>query len=181
MLTMISILEMLSTQWRTSLTPEVMRWKRWWKPSRSKWETWMTRLSLLKNKWRKASRPQLNAWEEYQTWRVMGGGRIYGGKDFMMCQKVKRKTCMWRWLKYVKKYSHVKERRILMPLMSLIGWGNTDTAIRGLLLGFISRRHREAIWKAAKKWVFLQSNGPRFAEDLTKQDRKKPTEAVAPR
>lgn len=43
---------------------------------------------------------------------------------------------------------------------------------RGIILRFISRQHRDAIWKAAKNSVFLQSKGLRFAEDLTKEDRE---------
>lgn len=34
-----------------------------------------------------------------------------------------------------------------------------DPRARGIILRFVSRRHREAIWKAAKKCAFLQSNG----------------------
>lgn len=47
----------------------------------------------------------------------------------------------------------------------------TDSKPRGIILRFISRRLRDAVWKAAKKNSFLQDNGLRFAEDLTKEDR----------
>lgn len=47
-----------------------------------------------------------------------------------------------------------------------------DPRPHGIFLSFISRRHREAVWKAAKKCAFLQSSGLRFAEDLSKEDRE---------
>ena len=47
-----------------------------------------------------------------------------------------------------------------------------DQRPRGIIIRFISRRHRDAIWKAAKNNNFLQSKGLRFTEDLTKEDRE---------
>ena len=47
-----------------------------------------------------------------------------------------------------------------------------DLKPRGFILRFVSRRHRDAIWKAAKNSIFLQSKGLRFTEDLTKEDRE---------
>lgn len=43
---------------------------------------------------------------------------------------------------------------------------------RGIILRFVSRRHRDAVWKAAKNNTFLRSKGMRFTEDLTKEDRE---------
>ena len=41
------------------------------------------------------------------------------------------------------------------------------TKPRGIILQFGARIYRNAIWKAAKKSTFLQSNKLRFAEDLS--------------
>lgn len=47
-----------------------------------------------------------------------------------------------------------------------------QTKPTGVIMRFISRRYRDAAWKAAKKNSFLQNNGLRFSEDLTQEDRE---------
>lgn len=49
---------------------------------------------------------------------------------------------------------------------------HNDSKPRGIILRFISRRQRDAIWKAAKNNAFLQREGLRFAEDMSKEDRE---------
>lgn len=43
---------------------------------------------------------------------------------------------------------------------------------RGVITRFISRRYRDAVWKAAKNNPYLQNQGLRFTEDLTQEDRE---------
>ncbi|KAJ8278195.1 hypothetical protein GJAV_G00084950 [Gymnothorax javanicus] len=47
-----------------------------------------------------------------------------------------------------------------------------DPKPRSVIIRFISRRHREEVWKAAKNCAFLRSKGLRFTEDLTMEDRE---------
>lgn len=47
-----------------------------------------------------------------------------------------------------------------------------QTKPRGVVMRFISRRYRDAVWKAAKNNSYLQNNGLRFSEDLTQEDRE---------
>ncbi|KAJ7998303.1 hypothetical protein DPEC_G00221300 [Dallia pectoralis] len=53
-----------------------------------------------------------------------------------------------------------------------VGKRQEDSRPRGIIIRFIARRFRDAIWKAAKKNGFLQSKGLRFTEDLTIEDRE---------
>lgn len=53
-----------------------------------------------------------------------------------------------------------------------VGKLRQDSKPRGIILRFISRRHRDAVWKAAKNNAFLNNKGLRFTEDLTKEDRE---------
>ncbi|GAA6091646.1 uncharacterized protein LOC107689943 [Tachysurus ichikawai] len=43
---------------------------------------------------------------------------------------------------------------------------------RVVIIRFVVRRYREAMWKAAKNNPFLQSHHLRFTEDLSKEDRE---------
>jgi len=43
---------------------------------------------------------------------------------------------------------------------------------RAVIIRFVVRRYREAVWKAAKNNPFLQNHGLHFTEDLTKEDRE---------
>lgn len=47
-----------------------------------------------------------------------------------------------------------------------------NTKPRSVIVMFISRRYKEAVWKAAKNNSYLQNKGLRFTEDLTKEDRE---------
>ncbi|KAE8281759.1 hypothetical protein D5F01_LYC19142 [Larimichthys crocea] len=47
-----------------------------------------------------------------------------------------------------------------------------NTKPRGVIVRFISRRFRDAVWKAAKSNPYLQNKGLRFTEDLTQEDRE---------
>ncbi|KAK7895939.1 hypothetical protein WMY93_021264 [Mugilogobius chulae] len=47
-----------------------------------------------------------------------------------------------------------------------------DPKPRGVIIRFISRRHKEELWKAAKNCTFLQAKGLRFTEDLTKEEKE---------
>ncbi|CAI5678548.1 unnamed protein product [Oreochromis niloticus] len=47
-----------------------------------------------------------------------------------------------------------------------------DPRPRGIIIRFISRRIRDAVWKAAKNNTFLQNNHLRFTEDLTREDKE---------
>lgn len=50
---------------------------------------------------------------------------------------------------------------------------NDASKPRGIILQFTSRIFRDAVWKAAKKSSFLQSNNMRFAEDLSPSTRER--------
>lgn len=43
---------------------------------------------------------------------------------------------------------------------------------RAVIIRFVVRRYREAVWKAAKNNPFLRNHGLHFTEDLTKEDRE---------
>lgn len=47
-----------------------------------------------------------------------------------------------------------------------------ETRPRAVIIRFVVRRYREAVWKAAKNNPFLQSHHLRFTEDLSKEDRE---------
>lgn len=49
---------------------------------------------------------------------------------------------------------------------------SNESRPRAVIIRFVVRRYREAIWKAAKNSPFLQSHHLRFAEDLSKEDRE---------
>lgn len=52
--------------------------------------------------------------------------------------------------------------------------GNTEgSRPRTIILHFASRETKEAVWKAAKASSYLQHNGLRFKEDLSKGDRER--------
>jgi len=48
-----------------------------------------------------------------------------------------------------------------------------DHRPRGIIIQFIARVCRDAVWKAAKTSPYLRNNGLRFAEDLSKEDRER--------
>lgn len=48
----------------------------------------------------------------------------------------------------------------------------SDQNPRGIIFRFVHRRHREAVWKAAKNNGYLQGKGLRLTEDLSKEDRE---------
>lgn len=48
-----------------------------------------------------------------------------------------------------------------------------DNKPRGIIIQFIARVCRDAVWKAAKMSTHLRDNGLRFAEDLSKEDRER--------
>ena len=48
-----------------------------------------------------------------------------------------------------------------------------DNKPRGIIIQFIARACRDAVWKAAKTSPHLRDNGLRFAEDLSKEDRER--------
>lgn len=47
-----------------------------------------------------------------------------------------------------------------------------ESRSRAVIIRFIVRRYREAVWKAAKNNPFLRDHGLHFTEDLTKEDRE---------
>ncbi|XP_048083494.1 uncharacterized protein si:ch211-196c10.15 [Alosa alosa] len=49
-----------------------------------------------------------------------------------------------------------------------------DQNPRGIIFRFVNRRHREAVWKAAKNNAYLQSKSLRFTEDLSKLVKGRP-------
>lgn len=47
-----------------------------------------------------------------------------------------------------------------------------DLKPRVIIIRFISLRHKQELWKAAKNCAFLKAKGLRFAEDLSEEDRE---------
>lgn len=94
----------------------------------------------------------------------------------MESKNQKRKTYKRRLSRSVKAVLPEERSRLADTIDTVHRLGTkqqNDNKPKGIIIQFIARVYRDAVWKAAKTSPHLRDNVLRFAEDLSKEDRKR--------